>query len=239
MTGTVKLYAKWTYSFIDVDFGKVTVNASDGNTTTDGTGLVYYTTNKPGASFITKTDGDGKSYLEWDSGNAQVDSILRNNEGSDNLSNMLDGNATVSYEFDIAGIEGSKAPPARLQILTSSSAGEGSGDFTVFEIKENGNVLLGRDATKVIGNVFDGVKIRIAVDFKNSKLTAYLEDGGTVELEIALPDKVSSQGFSSIDEWRKAKIKTFTLYFRCSKTNTAHCKLRINRISCTNGDIFG
>ena len=239
MTGTVKLYAKWTYSFIDVDFGKVTVNASDGNTTTDGTGLVYYTTNKPGASFITKTDGDGKSYLEWDSGNAQVDSILRNKEGSDNLSNMLDGNATVSYEFDIAGIEGSKAPPARLQILTSSSAGEGSGDFTVFEIKENGNVLLGRDATKVIGNVFDGVKIRIAVDFKNSKLTAYLEDGGTVELEIALPDKVSSQGFSSIDEWRKAKIKTFTLYFRCSKTNTAHCKLRINRISCTNGDIFG
>ena len=116
--------------------------------------------------------------------------------------------------------------------------------MNVFQIKPNGDVVLNNEnngtytSEEVICNIQNGAKIRISVDFKNAKFTAYREDGTTVVKDIVLPESVRGQ-FASVDAWREGKLSKYLLYFHGFGTEDLNCALRVNRITIVDGNIYG
>ncbi len=233
--GPVKIYAKWLMSFIDTDFSDNTLSADDtGNGSADG--VDFLTTGKTGASAVTKTDANGKTYIEWVKGSS--DTIMRIINNNDNFSTMSTGK--VSYSFRLSKKVGAPILSTSQVVLQSNVAADGTdrvfGSLTLFTIDKNGGVIApnGAEIAKLEDNVISHVNFTL--DFENGLLTYY--DATYAEVasySFTAPEK---SGAASTAEWQRL-IRQYLLYFRANNNSIDPTStLLVYGISIKEGDLF-
>lgn len=233
--GPIKVYAKWLMSFIDTDFSDNTLAAND---TRNGSadGVDFLTTGKTGASAVTKTDANGKTYIEWVKGSS--DTIMKITNLEDNFSNMSTGK--VSYSFRLSKKVGAPILSTSQVVLQSNVAADGTdrvfGSLKLFNIGEDGSVTApnGAEIAKLEDNVIS--YINFTLDFENGILTYY--DETYAELSSYSFTAPKQSGAASTSEWQKL-IRQYLLYFRANNSAIdPSSALLIYGISIKEGDLF-
>ncbi len=235
-TKCITLYAKWSSVFVDADFSGNDVNATVNSNDSYGD-LYFITQGKSGASFVTKTDEDGRKYLEWTKGSS--DSLLRVSDVTPNFSTMA--STAASYSFKLKKSSDAPllyTPEIILESNVNTSGTTAWGTLKLFAIKENGDIVCPLDESIVIATLSDSsvTDIRFTVDFARGQLIFYSEDNTVLHTFGFTAPEVS--GAATTAEWQRL-IKRYMLYFRASdNTAPADSKLLIYGITIAEGNIY-
>ena len=232
-TGNITLYAKFKNSYVYEDFSKNEIDVVE--KTYQHNNLRYYGQDKPGASFKTVTDENGKSYLVWSKGSK--DSIFIGINEQNGFNKLTGDKIEVSYEvsFQKNGSNPMSATTVRLQIANS----DGGGDSAIFKTDRDGNVYYasqiasGTESSNLIVAGSDNVvTLRFVVNFTDATTTFYDENGDILSVrKLIIPSK-----YDSVHSFREA-MKSYYFYWY-SPGAESDPSIRIYKVSVTEGNLF-
>ena len=232
-TGNITLYAKFKNSYVYEDFSKDEIDVVE--KTYQHNNLRYFGKDKPGASFKTVTDENGKSYLVWTKGSK--DSIFIGANEQNGFNKLTGDKIEVSYEvsFQKNGSNPMSATTFRLQIANS----DGGGDSAIFKTDRDGNVYYasqiasGTESSNLIVAGSDNVvTLRFVVNFTDATTTFYDENGDILSVrKLIIPSK-----YDSVHSFREA-MKSYYFYWY-SPGAESDPSIRIYKVSVTEGNLF-
>jgi uncharacterized repeat protein (TIGR02543 family) len=233
--GVFNVYAKWNKIIVFEDYSSTEINHSESNKQGPNS-ISYNGASCPGSSFITKTDAQGVSYLEYSRGEKDPRVILTTGEIASA------SNTSISYEL-VIGKDGDK-PFGGFLFRTlakqdvNGNALASNNQLYMFMIDENGACLSnGGDKTFLSETKFaefedDKITVRVVLDFKNCLIIGVGADGTTVSVPFDIP---ASSGATNGIEY----MKTFSSYvFYLYPHGKANSSARIYSIKVTDGDIY-
>ena len=235
--GTVRLFAKFKSVYLSIDYDSVTenVNVQESEKTVDG--IRYSGSSKVGSSFIIKTDSDGENYLEWKKGTNDPNIAIENS--NKNFSQMTtDSDETVSYTMTFARDGSNPVTTIEFRIMSRKSTNDKTAKLYFAYILANGEVRLASRTGALVATLDEGEKVtlRIAVDFKNAKVTAYNEDGTEIASEaLTVPSNTTA---STLSEFR-THCDSYLLYpYSFDTKATDERVIRIYDIRIEEGNAF-
>ena len=188
-------------------------------------GLTYYTNAKRGASFTTKTDESGNTYLLFTEGVADPQF---NKDGA--LHKFLGAETAFTFKIDLArnGADNVMAFDMMLRV-------SGANRFSVLTSDESGAVYLGAKGRGFkIGDITEQfTTFTIQMDFASGELCALDSDGGILITEDGRECKITVSVPSASDaqnmlEWLKTLDNYNFVWYASSASNAS---LRIDNVT--------
>ncbi|MBR2466692.1 MAG: InlB B-repeat-containing protein [Clostridia bacterium] len=234
----VTVFAKWNYTYVNTDFTGVSISTDDTKNASYQT-LAFTSSGKGGASFVTKTDENGKSYLEWTKGTK--DSHFSSTSVTDNFATTDKDEVSLLFSFSKNGTDGIIGGHIRIN-STSPVTNATSGSVTIFTISSTGKIVLSGTSTE-IGNISDGeiFTARVVFDFANALIKIYDESGAVTASKALTPPSIDVDGDGVADslsasEWKKCLTKYHFYWY--SNSGTESQSLRIYEITVAEGNLF-
>ncbi len=249
IAGPVVVYAKWAKCYVNTDFTGSSLEVTSAKNGSYA-GITMHTSGKTNATITTKSDANGKTYVEWIKGSA--DSFWSSSNTTDNFSKS---SATeVSFMFSFAALD--SYTPTAMQIRMNSTSpitGKVSGNLIFIKTNTSGDVYLGDNKVKLgnyYGNTDDGTTIekgkiftvRVVVDFKNELLKAYDANGKKIaETAMVLPQmnissSESTETPSNALEWKN--YLTNYLFYWYTNGDSSNQGIAVYGVTVADGNIF-
>ncbi|MBR2465309.1 MAG: InlB B-repeat-containing protein [Clostridia bacterium] len=236
--GPFAVYAKWNNVLFNEDFSKTEIN-HDHSTSSNPSfnGLNLTVKGKSEASFASRVDENGASYLLWTKGTSDPGLSITNPSGYSFAAMQAD---SVSYEIKISRDADAPILASTEIILESNvdmSGNSAWGTLNLLKIYSDGSVACGVDST-VIGSIADGsiLTVRMVIDFQNGTISFYRESGSEIHsVSFSAPEK---SGAETTAEW-KTLIQKYMIYWRANLSSVpADATLRIYGIKIAEGNLF-
>ncbi|MBR2465305.1 MAG: InlB B-repeat-containing protein [Clostridia bacterium] len=231
--GAITVYAKWRGILLEEDYSetKVSIEAAK-----DTINLVGYVGNsKLGSSYITKTDENGRPYLEWVKG--ENDPSISLYPGENNFTNSTADE--ISFTFELSAEAGKTVPTTTLRLIANHDVNgtklSSSEKTTLAYITTAGAVSLG--GTEPIATIEEGVitTLRIVVDFADLELRAYDGNGEVLaRTKLAIPEKTLAENGKELMKCYTGYLAQFWMSSKGDATNT----LLIYSMKVEEGDAF-
>lgn len=234
-SGTVRLYAKWFCNFVNEDYSKTGVDLYERNG--EENYITYYGGAKAGAGFVTKTDKNGKRYLEWTEGTS--DPMIMQKSANRNFSTLATDDKCVSFTFSFSLDEGKPCIKTYCLIHAKQDVnGEVIESVSVkfFNVGSDGSITTARGdhlATLTENKI---TNIRFVVDFKNGEIRYYNDDYNVVSVnKFTAPAATKAE---NTEELLKC-LTEYLWYMRAdSSSDIDNAALRVYGIRCQEGDEF-
>ena len=233
-SGTVRVYAKWLSNFVNEDYTNVNINHRESNEVYKD--VTYRANNKNGASFITKVDENGVSYLEWIEG--EKDPFIYQTSKTKNFSMIASDDKCVSLTFKLATNPDSTPMATSLQLrATQDVTGEqiSSTVTYIFQTKTDGTVVSNKGM--VIAKLTEEVStIRVVIDFKNGEMRYYDDEYSVITTGKFSPPSATKA--NNTEEFLKC-LTEYLWYFHADTSNDiTDAAMRVYGIRVQEGDEF-
>lgn len=234
---TVTVYAKWRKVLLYEDYTSTNVSVPESTTSVFG-GVTYNagssTEEKPGSTHYTQTGDDGNKYLKVTT--SGKNSCIVYASDSYNLTHFTE--TAISYEFDVAKLKDTPLANVSCIITTSGSAYGTLSNLFNITVSSSGAVTVTVGGQTVSGfTVSESFnKVRLTVDFANSKVILYDENGNALKsVSISVPTTGSAP---SLLEWQKV-AKNYLFRLEITKSNAGDdCAVLLDNIRVIEGRAF-